>query len=514
MAARTASSRRQSSQVARWSLTAVTSARFELPEQQAGQLVVRVLAHRRLIPITCPIRRSPLNIRAFTVPSGSPKLARDLHLGPAAEVGQLQHLPLLGREPVEAAAHLPGPDQVVGILSPVGVGEVADQLDGHGDMMRPAEVVDGPLAGDGEHPGLQAAVRVVAVAAAPHLEEDTLHHVLGLVVGHQPAQVGQDARPQGLVHVLDRPRVPLGQPGPEDGHRLQLHAPSSRRSLPRGFLQPRPGSPRTRAAGADRTRATPKGAPMSPRSLPRRAGLVLALCAASLLALPVAAGAQARARTWSGSPTSPPTPPPSTSTSTTTGCCPGSSTRPSPSTCELPAGSYDLAVRPAGAAASSDPVIEATAKVKAGNAYTVAAVGALADIEGEIFGDDLSAPGSGKAKVRVIHAAPEVPAVDVAVKGGPTLFEGAEFPSATDYAEVDAGHLPAAGQGGQRRRRAAGGQPAGEGGHHLLGGGRRRGRQGRRAAADRRRHRHRPGAPRRRRHRRRRDRPRRHQSPA
>ena len=109
---------------------------------------------------------------------------------------------------------------------------------------------------------------------------------------------------------------------------------------------------------------------------------------------------------------------------------------------ELPAGSYDLAVRPAGAAASSDPVIEATAEVEAGNAYTVAAVGALADIAGEIFTDDLSAPGSGKAKVRVIHAAPEVPAVDVAVEGGPTLFEGAEFPSATDYAEVDAATYP------------------------------------------------------------------------
>jgi hypothetical protein len=109
---------------------------------------------------------------------------------------------------------------------------------------------------------------------------------------------------------------------------------------------------------------------------------------------------------------------------------------------ELPAGSYDLAVRPAGAAASSDAVIEATADVKAGNAYTVAAVGALADIEGQILSDDLSAPASGKAKVRVIHAAPEVPAVDVAVEGGPTLFEGAEFPSATDYAEVEAGTYP------------------------------------------------------------------------
>jgi hypothetical protein len=66
----------------------------------------------------------------------------------------------------------------------------------------------------------------------------------------------------------------------------------------------------------------------------------------------------------------------------------------------------------------------------------VAAVGALDDIQGKIFPDDLSARASGKAKVRVIHAAPEVLAVDVAVEGGPTLFEGAKFPSATDYAEV------------------------------------------------------------------------------
>jgi sortase family protein/uncharacterized protein DUF4397 len=87
-------------------------------------------------------------------------------------------------------------------------------------------------------------------------------------------------------------------------------------------------------------------------------------------------------------------------------------------------------------------VIEETASVKAGAAYTVAPVGALADIQAAVFGDDLGAPGSGKAKVRVIHAAPEVPAVDLAVEDGPTLFEGAEFPSATDYAEVDAASYP------------------------------------------------------------------------
>jgi hypothetical protein len=105
----------------------------------------------------------------------------------------------------------------------------------------------------------------------------------------------------------------------------------------------------------------------------------------------------------------------------------------------LPAGKAELAVRPAGAAAGSKPVISATPTLEGGQAYTVAAVGKVDDIKGEIFTDDLSAPPSGQAKVRAIHAAPDVPAVDVAVKGGPTLFEGAEFPSATDYAPVPAG---------------------------------------------------------------------------
>jgi Domain of unknown function (DUF4397) len=179
---------------------------------------------------------------------------------------------------------------------------------------------------------------------------------------------------------------------------------------------------------------------MSSRSLLRRAGLVLALSAASL-ALPVAAGAQsgpAQVRVAHFSPDAPAVDVYVNDDKVLSGV-----EYPTVSDyLELPAGSYDLAVRPAGAAASSDPVIEATAEVKAGSAYTVAAAGALADIQGQIFTDDLSAPASGKAKVRVIHAAPEVPAVDVAVEGGPTLFEGAEFPSATDYAEVDAGTYP------------------------------------------------------------------------
>ena len=105
----------------------------------------------------------------------------------------------------------------------------------------------------------------------------------------------------------------------------------------------------------------------------------------------------------------------------------------------VPPGQYRFEVRPAGADVGSKAVIDASDTLAAGKAVTVAAVGALANIKGQVYSDDISAPASGKAKVRVVHAAPEVPAVDVAVAGGPTLFSGAAFPQATPYAEVAGG---------------------------------------------------------------------------
>lgn len=107
----------------------------------------------------------------------------------------------------------------------------------------------------------------------------------------------------------------------------------------------------------------------------------------------------------------------------------------------LPAGSYALEVRPAGAAADSDPVIQADATVEAGQAYTVAAVGLLADISAQVYVDDLAAPPEGQAKVRVIHAAPDVPAVDVGVAGqapDQALVTDLSFPDASDYLAVPA----------------------------------------------------------------------------
>jgi hypothetical protein len=105
---------------------------------------------------------------------------------------------------------------------------------------------------------------------------------------------------------------------------------------------------------------------------------------------------------------------------------------------DLPAGTYRVQVTPTGSPASA-AVIDASATIEAGKAYTIAATGLVAAIKATIVVDDLSAPASGKAKVRVYHFSPDAPAVDVKLKGGATLIPGLAFPKASDYLEVAAG---------------------------------------------------------------------------
>jgi hypothetical protein len=104
---------------------------------------------------------------------------------------------------------------------------------------------------------------------------------------------------------------------------------------------------------------------------------------------------------------------------------------------ELAAGDYDVAVTPTGAGAE-DAVIEATLTLEAGAAYTVAAVGEVANIEPLVLADDLTAPAEGMAHVRVVHASPDAPDVDVAVADGPVLIEGLAFKADSGYLPVDA----------------------------------------------------------------------------
>jgi hypothetical protein len=102
----------------------------------------------------------------------------------------------------------------------------------------------------------------------------------------------------------------------------------------------------------------------------------------------------------------------------------------------VPAGSYAVKVTATGA---TDAVISANLPLEAGQSYTVVAVGQLADITARVYVDDTSSQASGQARLRVIHASPNTPGVDVAVTGGPVLINNLAFPDASDDLDVDAG---------------------------------------------------------------------------
>ncbi len=105
----------------------------------------------------------------------------------------------------------------------------------------------------------------------------------------------------------------------------------------------------------------------------------------------------------------------------------------------LPAGTQQVTVFATGD--TSSPVIEAPVELAAGGAYTVAAVGLVADdsLTAQVYEDDLKSPASGNAKVRVVHASPDVGPVDVVPRGGDPLVAGLAFPEASPYAEVPEG---------------------------------------------------------------------------
>jgi hypothetical protein len=104
----------------------------------------------------------------------------------------------------------------------------------------------------------------------------------------------------------------------------------------------------------------------------------------------------------------------------------------------LPAGEHQVQVTATGGA-PEDAVIDAPVTLEAGAAYEVAAVGLLADIAPVIYQTDLSALGEDEARIKVVHASPDVAGVDIAVTGGDVLIENLEFPAASEALVVPSG---------------------------------------------------------------------------
>jgi hypothetical protein len=108
----------------------------------------------------------------------------------------------------------------------------------------------------------------------------------------------------------------------------------------------------------------------------------------------------------------------------------------------LPAGPHEVTVFASPSNGSGTPVLKATLQVAAGKDYTVLAVGRLADSTLGLLPleDNNSVPAAGNAHVRLIHASPDAPAVDVVVAGTNTkVFSNVAFKGVGSYTPVPAG---------------------------------------------------------------------------
>jgi hypothetical protein len=100
----------------------------------------------------------------------------------------------------------------------------------------------------------------------------------------------------------------------------------------------------------------------------------------------------------------------------------------------LAAGEYTVAMRAAGAAATTKPVLSASLTVAPGDAYTVAGLGPESGLRLEVLHDQLTAP-PGKVLVRVIQASLQQHEVTVTWNGTPTVTN-LTFGSVSSYQAV------------------------------------------------------------------------------
>ena len=101
------------------------------------------------------------------------------------------------------------------------------------------------------------------------------------------------------------------------------------------------------------------------------------------------------------------------------------------------AGDYSVAMRAAGASATSQPVLSTSVTIAGGHAYTVAGMGPESGLRLVVLHDDLTTP-SGQALVRVIQASLKQQVVGVTV-GSTTLASGLKFASVSSYQAVAPG---------------------------------------------------------------------------
>jgi hypothetical protein len=102
------------------------------------------------------------------------------------------------------------------------------------------------------------------------------------------------------------------------------------------------------------------------------------------------------------------------------------------------AGDYSVAMRAAGASATSQPVLSTSVTIAAGHAYTVAGMGPESGLRLQVLDDSLTTP-PGKSLVRVIQASLKQQVVKFHCSCGGDIAPKASFASVSSYVPIPPG---------------------------------------------------------------------------
>ena len=97
-----------------------------------------------------------------------------------------------------------------------------------------------------------------------------------------------------------------------------------------------------------------------------------------------------------------------------------------------------IQVVPSGAAPTG-AIIDTRLDLGEGIAYEIAVMGPVADAFPGVLAVDTRPLDNETARVRVVHAAPDAPPIDLAVTGGEVLIEDLAYPDLAEYIEVPSG---------------------------------------------------------------------------
>jgi hypothetical protein len=93
----------------------------------------------------------------------------------------------------------------------------------------------------------------------------------------------------------------------------------------------------------------------------------------------------------------------------------------------------------ASAATTDEPAIDASVDLAEGIAYEVALVGPLADFEALVLPVNTAPLPANTARLRLVHASPDAPDVDVAVTGGNLLLQSVGYGETSPYIQIPTG---------------------------------------------------------------------------